>query len=213
MVLVKKSLAAFLIFIIIPVLISSFYFINYTVEGVQGIRTDEWWNNSYRFRRMITLTEPGVSDRILEPVDVYITFNAYEAVVNSIRVAYYNGSDWVEEPSQVWNETTYISGGNVYYNSCTVTFLANISKSQQKIYYVYYDPMNNTPPSYDQRIWAVARNSSAPGDEAYPWIYDFKNGLNVTADLIDIRTPYSNDSASILLSDTIRPGSDWGGPV
>ncbi|MEM2907022.1 MAG: hypothetical protein QW739_02970, partial [Candidatus Odinarchaeota archaeon] len=113
----------------------------------------------------------------------------------------------------MWNETTYISGVNEYYNSCTVTFLANISRSQQKIYYVYYDPLNNNPPSYEQRIWAVARNSSAPIDEAYPWIYDVKNTLNVKADLIDIRTPYSNESASILLSDTIRPGSDWGGPV
>lgn len=202
------------IFLVASMLMSS-YFLNYSLgDTQQGIRTLNWWDSGYHHRRMITLTEPGIADRCLEPVDVYLSFTPGEAVVNSIRVTFYNGSSWVEEPSQIWNETTYTAGAKEYYNSCTVTFLSNISKSQQKIYYIYYDEMNNTAPNYGKSIWAVARNSSAPVDEAYPWIYDSESGVNTThADLIDIRTAYSNESASILLSDTVRPGSDWGGPV
>ncbi|MFX0068043.1 MAG: hypothetical protein ACFE7I_03030, partial [Candidatus Hodarchaeota archaeon] len=63
-------------------------------------------------------------------------------------------------------------------------------------------------------IWAIVRNSSAPIDEYYPWIFDSSTGTNYTyADLIEIRTPFANETASIILSDTTRPGSDWGGPV
>ncbi|MFX1486448.1 MAG: hypothetical protein ACFFBS_05050 [Promethearchaeota archaeon] len=186
-----------------------------SVYGIEpGIQTENQWSPYYKFRRMVTITEPGISDRILEPVDVYLTFPQEQAIVNSCRVVYFNGTAWNEVTSQVWNETTYMDLGSTYYNSCTVTFLANVTESTQKIYYVYYDDANNTAPDYNSRIWAVVRNSSAPVDEYYPWIFDNSTGTNYTySDLIEIRTPIANETASIILSDTTRPGSDWGGPV
>ncbi|MEM2907021.1 MAG: hypothetical protein QW739_02965 [Candidatus Odinarchaeota archaeon] len=74
----KKALWAALI-LIIPVLVFSFNLNSYSLETDQGLRTDEWWDGDYSFRRMITLTEPGVSDRVLEPVDVYIIFSPNDA--------------------------------------------------------------------------------------------------------------------------------------
>ncbi|MFX0069432.1 MAG: hypothetical protein ACFE7I_10195, partial [Candidatus Hodarchaeota archaeon] len=152
-------------------------FLTGSVYGIEpGIQTENQWSPYYKSRRMITITELGVSDRVLEPVDVFLTFPQEQAIVNSCRIVYFNGTDWKEVPSQVWNETTYMYLGSTYYNSCTVTFLANVSQSTQKIYYAYYDDLNNTAPNYDPRIWAIVRNSSAPIDEYYPWIFDSSTG-------------------------------------
>ncbi|MHA1410417.1 MAG: hypothetical protein ACTSQY_08960, partial [Candidatus Odinarchaeia archaeon] len=187
---------------IIPLLVISLFLvsgliINSSIQIQQGVQTDEWWDTNYSYRRMITLTEPGVADRVLEPVDVFLVFSQGEATVDSIRVVFYNGSEWIEEPSQVWNETTHMINTNTYYTSCTVTFLANITKSSQKIYYIYYDDTYNVSAAYDTKIWAAARNSSAPLDNIYPWVYDATSKTNYTwVDMIDIRTAYSNETAS-----------------
>jgi hypothetical protein len=206
---------------ILPVLTIAIIFISLCVipssnqTPQPGVQTDEWWDTNYNSRRMITLTEPGISDRILEPIDVFLTFTTGEAIVDSIRVAFFNGSEWIEETSQIWNETTYTVGLNTYYNSCTVTFLTNITESSQKIYYIYYDDSYNIPAIYANKIWAYATNSSATPDTSFPRVYSNITDSYVYADMISIATTFSNDLASIILTDTMRPSpySDWFGPV
>ncbi|MHA1409945.1 MAG: hypothetical protein ACTSQY_06515, partial [Candidatus Odinarchaeia archaeon] len=59
-----------------------------------GTQSNEWAPDLYSDwdkRIMITVTEPNVCDRINEPIDVFLTFDAGEARIGKFRVLFYNG--------------------------------------------------------------------------------------------------------------------------
>ncbi|MHA1383307.1 MAG: hypothetical protein ACTSR3_06080, partial [Candidatus Helarchaeota archaeon] len=99
-----------------------------------------WWNTSWRYRVQINITESGYASRENEPVDVWINFtdlsptNVSSCGNDSIRVLEYSGS-WEILPSQVWNVT--YQDGNI--STAVVTFQVNISQSETKSYYIYYN--------------------------------------------------------------------------
>jgi hypothetical protein len=175
----------------------------------------EWWNTSYDFRRKITIIEPDISSRTMEPVHVYLTFSSNTARENIIAVAYWNpnpapSGTWYEVPSQIWNAT--LSGN--FYDSCTVCFMVNISRNHQEVFYIYYDNDPITPPSYPDQIDAIPTNGPATDDTIMPWVWSDVTSTNYTdVDTIFIRSSASQyEHSAILLVDTLRGGSDWGGP-
>ncbi len=174
----------------------------------------EWWNTNYDFRRKITIIEPNLADRVLEPVHVYMTFTGDTARENIIAVAYWDDSSWHEVPSQIWNVTTHNTAGTDYYDSCTVCFLLNISQNHQEIYYIYFDDTYATPPTYTDYINAIPANGPINDDTTMPWVWSNVTSTNTTnVDTIYIRsTATQNEHAAILLTDMLRGGSDWGGP-
>ncbi|MFW9831074.1 MAG: hypothetical protein ACFFD8_04805 [Candidatus Thorarchaeota archaeon] len=170
----------------------------------------EWWNTSYDFRRKVTIIEPDITSRTMEPVNIYLTFAPNTARNNIIAVAYWDLATWHEVPSQIWNAT--LSGN--YYDSCTVCFLVNISQNYQEVIYIYYDNDAITAPSYTDHIEAIPTNGPATDDTLMPWVWSDVTSTNYTSvDTIFIRSSASQyEHSAILLVDTLRGGSDWGGP-
>ncbi len=212
------------------------------IEGVMGVQRVseshadagiEWWDEGaqwgYDTRRKATVIEPGVMNRSFTPIDIQLKFSQDECANDSIRVLHFNrthfelgGTEpWVEVPSQIWNET--FSAGN--YSSCNIVFLTNLSKGESQVFYIYYSSSNNTPPSYDTLINAIAKNIDAPDETKMPWVYNVRiedplkrNATNVDALNIYTYKPFEACMAQILLTDTIRIndsdrwGDEWGGP-
>lgn len=169
----------------------------------------EWWNTSYDYRRKVTIIEPDIASRTMEPVHVYLTFSPNTARERIIAVAYWDLTTWHEVPSQVWNATLT---GN-FYDSCTVCFLVNITQNYQEVFYIYYDDSLITPPTYIDYITAIPADGPLANDTVMPWVYSNVDSSNITCDYIYIRSLAStSESAAILLTDQLRGGSDWGGP-
>ncbi len=104
------------------------------------LNVSSWWNKTYRYRIGLELEETDSIDRY-QPVDIYLTFLENEHYENSTRLVMYNqtGSDeWSDPiPIQVWNITKYPSTN--YFQSCTITFIANVSASSNQSYFLYFN--------------------------------------------------------------------------
>ncbi|MFW9938254.1 MAG: LamG-like jellyroll fold domain-containing protein, partial [Candidatus Thorarchaeota archaeon] len=118
-----------------------------------GIKYDlsEWWDTRFRYRVGIEVEELEGVDRY-EPVDVYLTFQDNEHYVDSARLVSFNATgndEWSSEiPIQLWNVSYYPSG---FIESCTMTFLADVSAGLNQTYFLYYNENldNINPPSYN----------------------------------------------------------------
>ncbi|MBI5229626.1 LamG domain-containing protein [Candidatus Micrarchaeota archaeon] len=89
--------------------------------------------NTFPFRIQVNASEPGVIERFFEPVDLRLNFTHY-ASPESVKVAFYNGSNLVTVPSQLYNKATqgnYVASGNI-------VFLSSLSASNNWTYFVYY---------------------------------------------------------------------------
>ncbi len=110
--------------------------INDIMNDLKSSQTSDWWNESYRYRTEIKLQEPGFFNRTNEPVDIYLTFSEDACHEDSIRVVERNID---EIPYQLWNISQYDA---TYIQSATITFLANVNKSETVSYYIYYSDNN-----------------------------------------------------------------------
>jgi len=125
-----------------------------------------WWNSSWKYRRLITVTEKGIAARADNPVDFYITFPSGHCYDPSIRILKYNGS-WIEIPSQVWNKT--LSGS--FITSCAVSFMVDsIALSGSAQYYIYYTDTNQGEGGYTNI--SITDNASKWGYNDWIFIND-----------------------------------------
>ena len=133
--------------------VSNIFVYNYTLNGSQGwydvkVNSQDWYKtfyqsqtwqsnytdedgNPFSFRRKINVTEPGTRERFFEPVDIPVNFS-YEQANNSVRVLAYNGSTYLEIPSQIYN--TNQTGTTLY--SSNVVFLSSLNQSETREYYI-----------------------------------------------------------------------------
>lgn len=124
-----------------------------------GEETAQWAPELYpqwRYRIKLNVSEPNKVSRINEPVNVFLSFTDNKAKINSFRVMMYNSSGWFNVTTQVWNYTLYQPSG--YTKTATVTFLANITKSQSSIYYLYYS--DQTVPDIQYEPFVSATNGT-----------------------------------------------------
>ncbi|MHA1665667.1 MAG: hypothetical protein ACTSVW_07545, partial [Candidatus Njordarchaeales archaeon] len=103
-----------------------------------------WWNSSYNYRINLTITEPGIGDRVNWPVDVYVTFSP-AANKHAIVVLDYSNN---KVKFQIWNSTA----NTTHYFSCTITFLVNIPKSTSRKYFIYYDTSEVVTPRFSSAV-------------------------------------------------------------
>ncbi len=99
-----------------------------------------WWNKTYRFRIGFILEETKGIDRY-QPVEMIFTFREDEHYVNTERLVSFNATgndEWSDPiPLQVWNATKYPATN--FIESCTITFIANITANANKTYFLYYN--------------------------------------------------------------------------
>ena len=107
------------------------------LDNLESSQSGDWWNASYRYRKEIKLQEPGFFNRTNEPVDIYLTFEADTCHKVSLRVLERNN---IELPYQLWNISYYDA---TYIQSSTITFLANVNKSETVLYFIYYSDIND----------------------------------------------------------------------
>jgi len=179
----------------------------------------DWWDATWFYRYEIDfqenpITSPiNVSERLNEPIDIYLTFQETGAAINdSIRVVYFDGSSWSSPvQSQVWNETYY--GGNTYLLSCNVLFFINISQSSDETYYIYFN-QTAPAPGYTDLIWSNPYNDGSKADDtANPDVTNTLGNPTVTGcDTINITTALGTMS-QIELIDTLDMYRNLSGPV
>nr|MDO8086311.1 hypothetical protein [Candidatus Sigynarchaeum springense] len=185
-------------------------------EAVETLTT--WWDVAWDSRKKVTFTEPGLMDRDREPTTINMTFTGDEARVNSIRLTYFrNDSTWVEVPSQIYEAITHLNGSSIaFYTSCSIFFFLNITKGDTEIYYVYYDAVINTVPAYADLIDVRGRATAAITDDTVNPSFTHLNGTvynNVDSLQIAVNNNWGTPQAAVCLVDTMRSGSDWGGPA
>jgi hypothetical protein len=95
----------------------------------------------------VNLTETHGRYRIDELTDVFIRFMPQTCAdpQREVRVLSYDGVNWTEVTSQVYNVTKR----NNYAESCNVVFLANCQANSTVTYYVYYNNPLAVAPVYD----------------------------------------------------------------
>ncbi|MDO8660357.1 MAG: hypothetical protein Q7K43_00570, partial [Candidatus Woesearchaeota archaeon] len=92
-----------------------------------------WDANVFPFSMDVNVREPNVSQRWFAPVDQAIDFN-YNAASSSIRVLDYNGSNYLEIPSQAYSAT---SSGS-YITKANVVFLASFDRNETRNFFINY---------------------------------------------------------------------------
>ncbi len=115
-----------------------------------------WWNKTYRYRIGFVLEETEGIDRY-QPMDVYFTFRANEHHQNTERLVSFNATgndEWSDPiPMQMWNTT----GTGDFIDSCTITFIANVSANTNKTYFLYYNES-------DEGIEQISYNTNFSSD-------------------------------------------------
>ena len=98
-----------------------------------------WWNKTYQFRIGFILEETEGIDRY-QPTEIYFTFREDEHYENTERLVSFNATgndEWSDPiPIQIWNVTKYPTTN--YIESCTVTFIVDISANSNETYFLYY---------------------------------------------------------------------------
>lgn len=94
-----------------------------------------WWDTAWRTRLPVNLTETVGIDRVDEHVDIFLSFDegTCHDPEREVRVLSFDGSDWSEVPSQVYN----VSYNGINATSCNVVFMANCSADNTVTYYVH----------------------------------------------------------------------------
>ena len=118
-----------------------------------------WWNSSYNYRINLTITEPGIGDRVNWPVDVYVTFSP-AANKHAIVVLDYNNN---KVKFQIWNSTA----NTTHYFSCTITFLVNIPKGTSRKYFIYYDTSEVVTPRFSSAVTYDVQTDTTTGLPIY----------------------------------------------
>lgn len=99
-----------------------------------------WWNKTYRFRIGFIIEETNGINRY-QPIEMYFTFRETEHYENTERLVSFNATgndEWSDPiPLQIWNVTKYPATN--FIESCTITFIANITASANKTYFLYYN--------------------------------------------------------------------------
>ncbi len=89
--------------------------------------------NTFPFSIDVNVLEPNVSQRWFAPIDRAIDFN-YLAMQSSIRVLDYNGTNYLEIPSQAYSAT---SSGN-YISRANIVFLASLDLNESRQFFINY---------------------------------------------------------------------------
>jgi len=187
----NKSLSKILLLYLVLVITSALFFAISTKTVVAQQPTEEWWNVDWDSRIGVNLTETAGLARVNEPTDIEITFEPAKCrdPYKEVRVTYFDGSKWIEVPSQVYN----VKMEGEYAKSCNVVFLANCPAYGIVTYYVYYNNPDASAPVYDGlRYYRVAKtvnvvNATKEGVEKkyFEMIWDtafnlFIDGQNIT---------------------------------
>jgi len=163
-----------------------------------------WWNHSFRYRLQVNFTDTSNVDHVDQPVDVYLTFSSGTCYNNSIRVRYYDGSDWMTVPCQVWNETYW--DGTSYYKSLTLTFYINLTASSTKTYYVYYNDTDSGVETYTNEVWWSFNGTHYTFESSI-----YRANCSTTARGGKIEACYNKISGTYWTSRTINdPLGNWG---
>ena len=101
----------------------------------------QWWNSSWLYRRTVDVTEPGISQRVNWPMNVFIDTGGNVGNCTKEFRALDDENNLI--PYTVYNET--YSGEKC--QSANVVFLVNETQSEIRTYYIYYgNPSASTQP-------------------------------------------------------------------
>jgi hypothetical protein len=154
------------------------YDLNFTVWNTTAwkpvIPDASWWNSSYMYRRLITITNNAASS-ISAGYSILMTFDTASLVSagkmlpngNDLRIVHWNGSVWTELDRDIVTGTMNTGATQVWFKTQTDT---GPSPSAINDYYLYYDnPSAGNPPANKSNV--------------YLWFDDFKrpNEPNITA--------------------------------
>jgi hypothetical protein len=120
-----------------------------------------WWNKTFRFRIGFVLEETEGIDRY-QPVEVYFTFREDEHYEDTERLVSFNATgndEWSNPlPLQMWNITKYPTTN--FIESCTITFLVNVSANTNKTHFLYYNENNA---GIEQKVYDTDFSSEKAG--------------------------------------------------
>lgn len=138
-----------LVYIIIILLISPVLTINSKAQDDTPIWKKEWTYHQEIILPILT----DISNAKYQPIDIHIEFNnpcwAKNEKEHSIRVVCWDGSNWYELESQIY-DLTY--SGPLYLSQCGIVFLVPKFVNGKEKYFIYYDGKEKPPPNYIDHV-------------------------------------------------------------
>jgi len=112
------------------------------------------WNKNWSYKQEIILPISTDSDSAkFQPIDIEITFDktcwAKNEKEHSIRVVCWDGNQWHELESQVYDMETEASN---FINRCGLVFLVPEFANGNERYFVYYDQTEKNPTDYEDHV-------------------------------------------------------------
>jgi len=142
----KATIAtAILILLILPV---------YTISVSSEDNPLPPWKNEWAYRQELEMPIPTDSTYAkFQPIDIRVNFNhpcwARDEVTNSIRVCCWDGYEWHELESQVYELSCKDSN---YILACSLVFLIPEMANGDERYFVYYDNVEKSAASYKDHV-------------------------------------------------------------
>ena len=143
---IKKTWLAILVLLL---LISPIITLNSSADNINS-----YWNKDWSYRQEIILpintNEPNAK---LQPVDIRVKFEnpcwAKNELEHSIRVTCWDGKNWYELESQIYNLE---SKSATILESCNLVFLIPETAEGNEKYFVYYDKSEKNAPNYQDHV-------------------------------------------------------------
>lgn len=129
--------------------------------GVWGDRFTSPDGNVFPFSFDLNVSEPGAIGRWLSPVDYRADFS-FGASASSVRVLDFNGTSYIEVPSQVYSPVY----GGADISSANLVFLVSIARGELRNLVVSYSPASH-PKAYSSDL-----NTTQSG-----FVFDFNNSI------------------------------------
>ncbi len=112
------------------------------------------WNNNWSYRQEINIPIPTDDPHsIYQPIDISIEFSnpcwGKNEKENSIRVLCWDGAQWHELESQIYDIEYKDS---VHISKCGIVFLIPEMANGKERYYIYYDDKEKSEPDYPDHV-------------------------------------------------------------
>ncbi len=138
-------------YLLVVILLVNTFVIGSSIVSTEG---EVEWNRNWSYKeRLILPISTSLPEAIHQPIDIRVNFShpcwARNTMEHSIRVCCWNGVEWYELESQIY-DLNFIDEDHI--SSCGLVFLVPPIADGEEEYYVYYDDTEKPAPNYMDHV-------------------------------------------------------------
>ena len=143
----------FKIFLLQSIFVLSLIFLINVSSSIVIAETPSWDDNWAYSQKIIINFDTSLDKAVYQPIDINIKFDsqcyAKDELEHSIRVCCWDGMNWYELESQIYDLDT---SSDQYIESCNIVFLIPEIADGSEEYYIYYDDSEKPKTQYEDHV-------------------------------------------------------------